>query len=225
MTASLILLQKEHIVLEDKLARGWTALNYALLAWTWILPKKFVPSLNWKSTSTTAVSSLSSVTVVVLGVCHREVTRSHMIKAAALCTAPALSRATNIFATSSARMHFIIVSIVVINNIGLGRATGLVKGQDKDPMKKNPLRKYPATTDQAMLCSNCNQIGPGNITLREVHLFLYFVHLEAKDVKNWPHKNGGYDAQLLSGKNSDSFRDEVARRFCAVIISSLGFCF
>jgi len=90
-----------------------------------------------------------------------EIKRSHMTQAAELYTDPALSVcATNIFATSSARIHLIIIILVVVNNMGLGHVGGLVKGQDKYPMKKNPVRKDPVMKDQAMLWNNCIQMDP-----------------------------------------------------------------
>lgn len=164
MTTSLLFcLQKEHVVLEDKLPQAWMALNYVHMAWISILPTKNVPSLSWKSMSTAAVSNTSSVTVVVLDACHMEMTWSHMAQAAEQCTAMALSVcATNISATLSEWIN-------------------LIKGQGKGP-GKGPA-KGPVMRDQAMFWNDCNQIGSGSVRLRAVPLSSYFVDWEAKDVR------------------------------------------
>lgn len=168
MTTSLFFcLQKEHVVLGDKLPRAWTAQNYVHMAWISILPTKNVPSLSWKSMSTAAVSNTSSVTVVVLDACHMEMTWSHMAQAAEQCTAMALSVcATNISAASSEWINLI---------KGPGKSPG--KGPAKGPVK-GPVMRH-----QAMFWNDCNQIGSGSVRLRAVPLSSYFVDWEAKDVK------------------------------------------
>lgn len=177
MTTSLFFcLQKEHVVLGDKLPQTWMALNYVHMAWISILPTKYVPSLNWKSISTAAVSNTSSVMVVVLDACHMEMTWNHMAQAAEQCTAMALSVcATNISAASSEW----------INPIkGLGKSPG--KGPAKGPVKG------PVTRDQAMFWNDCNQIGSGSVrlSLRAVPLSSYFV--------DWERRNWGMSAAFFS---------------------------
>lgn len=106
---------------------------------------------------------------VALGACHMEVTGSHMIQAAVLCTALALLCATNIFATTSTW-----ISVIIINNMDLGQVKDPMKGPMKslvkDPMK-GLVKKDPVKKDQAIFWSDCNQIGSGNVRLRVVPLF------------------------------------------------------